>query len=171
MYRDSLPADIAAVLQASDWAEDVPVAEVREIAAGITRKRAETDLRVDLARRIGGDGRPAVIRARFESGPNFVKIQHEKAFEADLAEEMPRLQSEELRPTGTETRVARAVVATRGTEDHELALAMANALGFGTTATAGRSGGGTWVPRLISEGRDPTSRPAETEPGARSGDI
>ena len=53
-----------------------------------------------------------------------------------VADGMRRLEREAPRPTGIEARVARAVVATRGTEREGLASAMAEALGRGTTATA-----------------------------------
>ena len=51
---------------------------------------------------------------------------------------MQRLEREAPRPTGIEARVARAVVATRGTESEGLASAMAKALERGTTVTADR---------------------------------
>ena len=49
---------------------------------------------------------------------------------------MRRLHREEAVPTEIELRVARAVVATAGTDRHDLAQAMAEALERGTTTTA-----------------------------------
>ena len=136
VHGDSLPGDVEAVLRSSAQAGNVPGSEVREVAAGIARKRAETNLRVGLARRIAGDGHPSVTRARYGGDPDFHMSHQREAYEAALAEGMRLLQGEEPRPAGIETRVARAVVATRRTDGHELALAMAKALESGTTATA-----------------------------------
>ncbi len=77
-----------------------------------------------------------MVRARFEDDPGFVMIQDEKAYKAAFAKGMLRLEDREPQPTEIEARVARAVVATRGTDRHGLALAMAEALERGTTATA-----------------------------------
>ena len=92
-------------------------------------------MRIAAARAVDGNEIYAV-NARFEANPRFYRKEHIDAYGAAIAEGMRRLEREVPRPTGIETRVARAVVATRGTEGHGLALAMAEALGFGTTDTA-----------------------------------
>ena len=135
VHRDTLPGDIRAVLEASAQAGNVPEAEVAAVAAGIARRRAETDLRVAVTRAVDGNEIYAG-NARFEGNPQFYRKQHIDAYGAGLTEGMRRLEREAPRPTGIETRVARAVVATRGTDGHGLALAMAKALELGTTDTA-----------------------------------
>ena len=135
VHRDTLPADIAAVLQASDRAEDMPDAEVREVAAGIARKRAETDLRVVATREVD-DGEHSELKARYRGGPDFIHSRDEAEYEAAVERLTPLLDGEDSLPTDREIRVAQAVVATRGTDGRELALAMAEALERGTTATA-----------------------------------
>ena len=135
MHRGTLPDDVRAVLESSAGAPDVPEAEVRAVADGIARRRAETDMRIGTARGLN----PAdmfAARARFGADPDFSRQQHRDAYEAGVADGMRRLERETPRPTGIEARVARAVVATRGTEGEGLASAMAEALGRGTTATA-----------------------------------
>ena len=136
VHRDTLAGDVRAVLEASAQAGNVPEAEVAAVVAGIARRRAETDLRVGLAQAIAGDDHSAVASARFAGDPGFYRKDQMDPYGAGLTEGMRRLEREEQRPTGIETRVARAVVATRGTEGHGLALAMAEALERGTTATA-----------------------------------
>ena len=135
VHSDTLPGDVRAVLEVSAQAGDVPEGEVAGVAAGIARRRAETDLRVATTRAVDGNEIYA-INARFEGNPQFYRKQHIDAYGAGFAEGMRRLEREEPRPKGIETRVARAVVATRGTEGHGLASAMAEALGFGSTETA-----------------------------------
>ena len=135
VHRDTLPRDIAAVLQSSAEAGDVPETEVREVAAGIARKRAETDLRVVATREVD-DGEYFELKARYRGGPDFIHSREEAEYEAAVERLAPLLDGEDSLPTDRETRVARAVVATRGTERHELAMAMAEALERGTTATA-----------------------------------
>ena len=135
VHRDTLPADIAEVLQFSDRAGDVPGAEVREIAAGIARKRAETDLRVVATREVG-DGEYFELKARYRGGPDFIHSRKEAEYKAAVERLTPLLDGADSLPTSRETRVARAVIATRGTKRNELALAMADALKLGTTATA-----------------------------------
>ena len=135
VHRGTLPDDIRAVLESSAQAGNVPEAEVREVADGIARRRAETDMRIETAREINAADM-FVARARFGVPPDFSMRMNREAYEADVADGMRRLEREAPRPTGIEVRVARAVVATRGTEREGLAPAMAEALGRGTTATA-----------------------------------
>ena len=135
VHRSTLPKDIEAVLRESRLARDVPEAEVEEIAFGIARKRAETDLRVATARNVGNSALYA-INARFEGNPQFYMKEHIAAYKAAIAKGMRRLHREEPVPTEIELGVARAVVATHGTERHGLAQAMAEALERGTTAGA-----------------------------------
>ena len=135
VHRDTLPGDVRAVLESSAKARDVPENEVAKVAAGIARRRAETDLRVATTRAVDGNEIYAV-NARFEGNPQFYRKQHIDAYGAGVAEGMRRLEREAPRPTGIETRVARAVVATRGTDSEGLASAMAEALERGTTSTA-----------------------------------
>ena len=135
VHRSTLPKDIEAVLRESRLARDVPESEVEEIAFGIARKRAETDVRVATARDVGNSALYA-INARFEGNPQFYMKEHIVAYKAAIAKGMRRLHREEPVPTEIELGVARAVVATHGTERHGLAQAMAEALERGTTAGA-----------------------------------
>ena len=135
VHRGTLPQDIEAVLRSSESARSVPEAEVGEFAFGIARKRAETDLRVAAARAID-EGEIFEVRARFLGNPDYSAQQDIDAYKAAVAKGMRRLHHEEPLPTKIETRVARAVVATHGSDRHELALAMAEALERGTTNPA-----------------------------------
>ncbi|MDE0698861.1 MAG: AAA family ATPase [Boseongicola sp.] len=131
-HRSTLPRDVEAVLRDAANARNVPEAEVEELAFGIARKRAETDLRVDVAREVSPKNDLAVQRARFEGNPRYARGAHIDAYKAEVAKGMRRLHRQEPLPTGIELRVARAVIATHGTERHELALAMAESLERGT---------------------------------------
>ena len=135
VHRSSLPRDVEAVLRESARAGDVPEAEVDELAFGIARKRAETELRVAVAREVD-DSEVFQVRARFEQNPDFDRQSKIDAYKAGVAKGMRRLHREEPVPTALELRVARAVIATHGTERHGLARAMADALERGTTDTA-----------------------------------
>ena len=134
-HRTTLPRDVEAVLRDAANARNVPGAEVEELAFGIARKRAETDLRVGMAREID-EGEIHEVNAQFQGNPDFVRQDQVKAYKAGVAKGMRRLHRDEPLPTGIELRVARAVIATHGTERHELAMAMAEALERGTTTTA-----------------------------------
>ena len=135
VHLGTLPRDVEAVLRDSMLARDVPAAEVDELAFGIARKRAETDLRVAATREIDA-GEIFEVRARFDGNPDYLDQSDIDAYKASVAKGMRRLHREEPVPTEIERRVARAVVATHGTERHGLALAMAEALERGTTPTA-----------------------------------
>ena len=135
VHLGSLPRDVEAVLRASMIARDVPEAEVDELAFGIARKRAETDLRVEATQAIGED-EIFEVRARFDGNPDYSEQQEIDAYKSAVAKGMRRLHREEPLPTEIELRVARAVVATHGTDRHGLALAMASALELGTPETA-----------------------------------
>ena len=135
VHRSTLPRDVETVLRDSMLARDVPEAEVEEIAFGIARKRAETDLRVATTRKLDSNEYYAA-KARFEGNPQFYMKQRIDAYKAAIAKGMRRLHREEPVPTEIELGVARAVVATHGTERHGLAQAMAEALERGTTAGA-----------------------------------
>ena len=70
VHRDTLPGDVRSVLKSSAKAGNVPEAEVERVAAGIARRRAETDMRIGTARKLN----PAdmfVARARFGVDPDF----------------------------------------------------------------------------------------------------
>ena len=135
VHLGTLPRDVEAVLRDSMLARDVPAAEVDELAFGIARKRAETDLRVAATREIG-IGEIFEVRARFDGNPDYPEQSNIDAYKATVAKGMRRLHREEPVPSEIERRVARAVVATHGTERHGLALAMAEALERGTTPAA-----------------------------------
>ncbi|MDE0696293.1 MAG: AAA family ATPase [Boseongicola sp.] len=135
VHRGTLPLDVEKVLKTSALVRSVPGAEVDEVAFGIARKRAETDLRVAVARAIGRT-EISVVRARFGGNPEYARQADIDAYKAGIAKGMRRLHREEPAPTEIELRVARAVVATHGTDRHRLALAMAEALERGTTPTA-----------------------------------
>ena len=136
VHRSTLPKDVEAVLRASAVARDVSEAEVDELAFGIARKRAETDLRVDVAREVAPKLERAMIRARFEGNPNYVRGDQIEPYKAGVAKGMRRLHREEPLPAGIELRVARAVVATAGTDLQYLARAIAEALERGRTREA-----------------------------------
>ena len=135
VHRSTLPRDVEAVLRDSMLARNVPEAEVDELAFGIARKRAETDLRVEATREIG-IGEIFEVRARFDGNPDYPERSNTDAYKAAVAKGMRRLHHEEPLPTEIELRAARAVVATHGTKRHALALAMAEALERGTTLSA-----------------------------------
>ena len=135
LHRSTLPRDVEAVLRDSMLAHNVPEAEVDELAFGIARRRAETDVRVAAAREIG-IGEIFEVRARFDGNPDYPAQADIDSYKATVAKGMRRLHHEEPLPTEIELRVARAVVATHGTKRHALALAMAEALERGTTLAA-----------------------------------
>ena len=135
VHRSTLPRDVEAVLRESRLARDVPEAEVEEIAFGIARRRAETDLRVATARKVDGNEYYAA-KARFEGNPQFYMKERIAAYKTAIAKGMRQLHREEPVPTRIELDVARAVVATHGTERQHLAEAMAEALERGTTPGA-----------------------------------
>ena len=135
VHLGTLPRDVEAVLRDSMLARNVPEAEVDELAFGIARKRAETDLRVEATREIG-IGEIFEVRARFDGNPDYPEQSNIDAYKASVAKGMRRIHREEPVPTEIERRVARAVIATHGTERHGLAQAMAEALERGTTPTA-----------------------------------
>ena len=137
VHRSTLPRDIEAVLRDAAQATNIPEAEVEELAFGIARKRAETELRVDVAREVAPKHDRGMIRARFAGNPKFVRRDQINPYKAGVALGMRRLHREEPLPTGIELRVARAVLATHGTERHELAMAMADTLERGATREAG----------------------------------
>ena len=135
VHRASLPRDVEAVLRDSMLARDVPEAEVDELAFGIARKRAETDLRIAVVRGIDPD-ELSEAGARFHGNPDFDRQSSVDAYKAGVAKGMRRLHHAEPVPSQLELRVARAVVATHGTERHGLARAMADALERGATDPA-----------------------------------
>ncbi|MDE0345711.1 MAG: hypothetical protein OXI66_08010, partial [Boseongicola sp.] len=134
-HRTTLPRDVEAVMRDAANARNVPGAEVEDLAFGIAWKRAETDLRVGVAREID-EGEIHEVHAQFQGNPDFVRQDQVKAWKAGVAKGMRRLHREEPLPTGIELRVARAVLATHGTARQELAMAMAEALERGTTPSA-----------------------------------
>ena len=137
VHRSTLPRDIEAVMRDAAQATNIPEAEVEELAFGIARKRAETELRVAVAREVAPRHDRGMIRARFEGNPNYVRGDQIDPYKAGVAKGMRRLHREEPLPTGIELRVARAVLATHGTERHDLALALADTLERGATREAG----------------------------------
>ncbi len=137
VHRDSLPIDIQDLLLSTALAVHVPDEEIDKAASGIARKRAETDIRVDVARKVAA-GEIFEVRARFYGNPDYPSQTDIDAYEANLTEGMKGLQRETPAPTEIERRVARAVVATRvGSKRHGLALAMSAAMELGTPATDG----------------------------------
>ncbi|MYI69642.1 MAG: AAA family ATPase, partial [Boseongicola sp. SB0673_bin_14] len=75
VHLDTLFGDVRAVLDSSARARDVPGDEVGRVAAGIARRRAETDMRIDVACRLN----PAemyLARARYGVDPDFSRQQH-----------------------------------------------------------------------------------------------
>ncbi len=168
VYRSTLPGDIEPVLRESSLARDVPEAEVEEIAFGIARKRAMTELRVATARKLDGNEYYAA-KARFEGNPQFYMKQRIDAYKAAIAKGMRRLHREEPVPTRIELDVARAVVAMHGTERQDLAEAMAEALERGTTPGAdasGRSGRPSWARSARARSPGTRSRRARCRGGS-----
>ncbi len=135
VHRGTLPQDVEGVLRASALARDVPEDEVCELACQIAEKRAETDIRVAAACETDA-GENLEVRAQFDGNPRYSSKKDVDTYKAAVARGMRRLYQHEALPTEIELRVARAVVATHGTERHGLALAMAKALALGTPGTA-----------------------------------
>ncbi len=135
VHRDTLAEDIEEVMLVSARAADVSGDEAGGLARRIARMRAGTDLRVAAARETG-EGEYFEIKARFGGDPGYAEKEIRDACRVSIETALRRLDDEPPRPSGIERRVARAVVATRGTEWHGLALAMAEALERGTVPTA-----------------------------------
>ncbi len=83
-----------------------------------------------------GGGGYSEARAQFEGNPDYPEMDRQDAYEAAIRDGLRRLDETVPVPSETERRVARAVVATRGTGRHGLALAPAQALERGTPPTA-----------------------------------
>ena len=108
---------------------------VDELAFGIARKRAETDLRVDVAREVAPKHGRAMIRARFEGNPNYVRGSNR------TVQSRRRQGNAQASPRGTGAHGDRAPRGAGRRRDPrhgsaDLALAMAEALERGTTHTA-----------------------------------
>ena len=112
-HRDSLPLDIQEVLRSSALAKHIREEEVDEIASGIARKRAETDMRVAAARATGADV-IFEVRTRFNGTPDYSAQKDIDAYGAALADGMRHLEREMPEASEIERSVARAVLATRG---------------------------------------------------------
>ena len=165
VHRDTLRNDVEAVLRLSAEAPDVPWdgdGGTDAAAFSVARGRAETEFRVEAARRIDA-GEIFEARARFEGDPDFYRKGQADRYKAALAEGVRCLEGVEAAPSRIESVAARAVVATRGTERQELALAMAEALERGTVPSAEglRKERGALLAELqrdAPEGESPTGR-------------
>ncbi len=138
VHRDTLREDVEAVLRLSAEAPDVPWDEdggTDEAGFAIARRRVEAEFRVEAARRIDA-GEIFEARARFEGDPDFYRKGQADRYNAALAEGMRCLEGVEAAPSRIESVAARAVVATRGTDGHGLASAIAEALERGTVPSA-----------------------------------
>ena len=134
VHRDTLPGDVRAVLASTAKARDVPEEEVERVAAGIARGRAETDMWMETAQaQRGGDvhgasavrGRPGLQHA---AGPGGVRGWRRRGHATPGPRGSPA--DGDRDPRGARRRRD----ARHGR--HGLALAMAEGLERGTTATA-----------------------------------
>ena len=102
VHRYALPLNIQDVLRSTALATHVREEEVDRIAAGIARKRAETDLRVAATREIC-IGETFEIRARFNGDPDCPEQSDIDAYEAALAKGAASMQRAEPPPNGGRT--------------------------------------------------------------------
>jgi len=113
----------------------VPEKDIAALADGIARKRAESDIRVGLARSMSS---AAVYgtEARFRGDPDFHRDDLRQRYGEELPIRLARLGKDGVTPTELEREVARVALVARGTPYERLAGAMADALGFGTVSGA-----------------------------------
>ncbi len=104
---------------------------VDQLASTIARARAEADLRVQVTREIS-DIPDFEFRARFEGHPGFSRRELSERYDRVIQERMELLSRNGVVPNDLETVVARAVIASAGTRNEEMARKMEKALRFGT---------------------------------------
>ena len=128
---------IADLLEVVEKAADVPEEAIEAQARRTARKRAEADVWVGAAREAGG-GLLHRIRARYVGSAEFHR-QDQMARNAEaLAKGLEGLTPDVLRPNSLERTVAKAVIATKGTPDAEVARALETGLRYGRVQAATR---------------------------------
>lgn len=128
---------IGDLLDVVDKAADVPEEAVEGQARRTARKRAESDVWVQAAREAGG-GMLHQASARFTGSAEFYRQEQMERNAAALTKGLEGLTEDVLRPNNLERLVARAVVATAGTKDEEVARGLESGLRLG------------WVPAATS---------------------
>ena len=128
---------IGDLLDVVEKAKDVPEEAVEAQARRTARKRAEADVWVGAAREAGG-GLLHQTRARYVGSAEFCS-QDQMARNAEaLAKGLEGLTPDVLRPNNLERTVAKAVIATKGTPDAEVARALETGLRYGWVQAATR---------------------------------
>ena len=128
---------IGALLDAADKAAGVPEEAVDAQARRTARKRAESDVWVKAAREAGG-GMLHQASARYTGSAEFYRQEDMQRNAAALTKGLEGLTQDVLRPNNLERTVARAVVATAGTKDEEVARALESGLRLGWVPAATR---------------------------------
>ena len=128
---------IGEMLDAVDKAPGVPEEAVEAKAQKTARKRAESDVWVKAAREAGG-GMLHQASARFTGSAEFYRHEQMERNAAAITKGLEGLTQDVLRPNDLERTVAKAVLATAGTKDEEVARALEGGLRLG------------WVPAATS---------------------
>ena len=128
---------IGALLETVDKAAAVPEEAVATQAQKTARKRAEADVWVGAAREAGGDMLHQAS-ARFTGSAEFYRQDQMERNAAAIAKGLDGLSQDVLRPNNLERLVARAVVATKGTQDEEVARGLEGGLRLGWVPAATR---------------------------------
>lgn len=128
---------IGAMLDAVDKASGVPEEAIDAQARRTARKRAESDVWVQAAREAGG-GMLHQASARFTGSAEFYRQDQMARNAAALTKGLEGLTQDDLRPNNLERTVARAVVATAGTKDEEVARGLESGLRLGWVPAATR---------------------------------
>ena len=126
---------IGALLETVDKAAAVPEAAVDARAQKTARKRAEADVWVKAAREAGGDMLHQAS-ARFTGSAEFYRQDQMEHNAAAITKGLDGLTDDVLRPNTLERVVARAVVATAGTQDEEVARGLERGLRLGWVPAA-----------------------------------
>ena len=128
---------IGALLDAVDKAADVPEEAVDAQARRTARKRAESDVWVQAAREAGG-GMLHQASARFTGSAEFYRQEQMEQNAAAITKGLEGLTQDVLRPNNLERTIAKAVVATAGTKDEEVARGLESGLRLGWVHAASR---------------------------------
>ena len=128
---------IGAMLDAVEKAGNAPEEAVEGQARRTARKRAESDVWVQAAREAGG-GMLHQASARFTGSAEFYRQDQMARNAAALTKGLEGLTQDVLGPNNLERLVARAVVATAGTKDEEVARGLESGLRLGWVPAATR---------------------------------
>ena len=128
---------IGELLDAVDKVTGVPEEAFEAQARRTARKRAESDVWVQAAREAGG-GMLHQSSARFTGSAEFYRQDQMEWNAAAITKGLEGLTQDVLRPNNLERTVARAVLATAGTKDEQVARALEGGLRLG------------WVPAATS---------------------